>query len=103
MGSGKSLPTIMNTQIYNRNTHISGCEDRSQDNSSIRSLGLCNQKIESQENSGMVGSLYLLVDAIHLLECPELPSTIGLQIQQNVSIQVLPKKLRQIKKWFGKI
>jgi hypothetical protein len=45
----------------------------------------------------MVGSLYLLVDAIHLLECPELTRTIGLQIQKNVSIQVVPKKLRQIK------
>jgi hypothetical protein len=62
MGSPKSLQTVMNTQIYNRNTHISGSEDRSQENSSIRSLGLYNQKIESQENSGMGGSLNLLVD-----------------------------------------
>jgi hypothetical protein len=92
MGSRKSLQSVMNTQIYNRNTHISHSEDRDQGNSSIRSLGLSNQKIASQENS-MGGSLYLLVDAIELLEGQQHHRTIGIGIQEEVSVQVLPKNM----------
>jgi len=102
MGSPESLQAVMNTQIYNRNTRISDSEDRSQENSSRGSIGLYNQKIASKKNSDMGGSLNLLVDAIQLLECREIPRTTGLQIQKNVSIQVLPQKLRRIKIALGK-
>jgi hypothetical protein len=92
----------MNTQIYNRNTLISHSEDRDQGNSSIRSLGLYNQKIASQENS-MGGSLYLLADAIELLEGQQHHRTIGIEIEENVPVQVLPKNtLRRTKNALGK-
>eukprot|EP00253_Pinus_taeda_P031354 PITA_31354 len=90
MGSRKFLQSVMNSQIYNRYFHISHSEDRGQRNSSIRSLGLYNQKIANQENS-MGGSLYLLVDAIELLEGQQHHITIGIEIQEKVSVQVLPK------------
>ena len=72
MDSLKSLQTVMNTQIYNKHTRISGSEDRSQDNSSIGGHGLYNQNIANLENNDMGGSLNLLVDAIYLLECRKL-------------------------------
>ena len=90
MGSRKFLQSVMNSQIYNRYFHISHSEDRGQRNSSIRSLGLYNQKIANQENS-MGGSLYLLVDAIELLEGQQHHITVGIEIQEKVSVQVLPK------------
>eukprot|EP00253_Pinus_taeda_P028813 PITA_28813 len=84
-------------KIYNRNYHISHSEDRGQRNSSIRSLGLYNQKIANQENS-MGGSLYLLVDAIELLEGQQHHMTVGIEIQEKVSVQVLPKNTLGLKK-----
>eukprot|EP00253_Pinus_taeda_P028903 PITA_28903 len=90
IGSWEFLQSGMNSQIYNRNSHISGSEDRGQGNSSIRRLSLCNPKIASQENS-MGGSLYLLVDAIELLEGQQQHRTAGIQIQEKVSVQVLSK------------
>ena len=72
MGPRKSLQTVMNTQITNRNAVISDTEDKSSENSSITSLGLYNQKIARQDNSDMAGSLNLLLDAIELLESQEL-------------------------------
>eukprot|EP00253_Pinus_taeda_P033777 PITA_33777 len=90
MGSQKFLQSVMNSQIYNRYFHISHSEDRGQRNSSIRSLDLYNQKIAKRENS-MGGSLYLLVDAIELLEGQQHHITVGIKIQEKVSVQVLPK------------
>ena len=75
------------------NTHISRSEERSQGNSTIRSLCLSNQKIASQENS-MGGSLYLLVDAIEILEGQQHHRTIGIEIQEKVLVhELLPQNM----------
>ena len=86
MGSRKSLQSVMNI-------HVSRSEERSQGNSSIRSLCLSNQKIAIQENS-LGGSLYLLVDASQILEGRQHHRTMGIEIQEKVSVhELLPQNM----------